>query len=54
MALCFPGGDFVFLDPIPRCISKVMGGQKAFLWFGSFVGVTGRRCFSTGDSGGTL
>ena len=45
MALCFPGSDFGFLDPIPRCMSKVMGGQKAFLRFGSFVGVTGRRCF---------
>ena len=54
MVLCFPGGDFVFLDHILRCISKVMGGQKAFLGSGSFVGVTDRRCFSTGDSGGTL
>ena len=44
----------MFLDPIPRYICKVMGGQKAFLRFGRFVGVTGRRCFSAGESGGTL
>ena len=56
MASCFPRGDFVFVDP-PLYI-QVMVGQKALLgcstFFCSFVGVTDRWCFSTGDKRGCV
>ena len=47
-------GDFVCLDPTLRCISHVMGDQKAFWGCSTVFSAPLAGCFYTGDTGGAL